>query len=1011
MTNWIKKLFQNQAIRYIFFGGCTTLVNLISYAIFRHFLGIDITIANFLSISLSILFAYVVNKIFVFESRTRGIRELLVEAGQFIGMRLSTMFIEIFGVVILCCVFGVPDMIGKLLIQVVVLVLNYVFSKCFVFKDKTPKEFLSPEELLEKKRIRRCAAFGFVIPAVVVAVSFAVNLVYPFGDHGVLIIDSLHQYLPFFTEFHEKLVNNESFLYSMGGGLGINFWATIAYYLASPMNFLLVLFPKRNMMDVMALFIVLKLGLCGCTFSWYLAYKEKGKSYFPVLFGTMYALSSFMIGYYFNLMWFDSIAMLPLVMLGIERIVKGGNGKMFCVSLFYALYCNYYIGFMLCLFSCLYLLVQWISTKGLTVKKFFTSALTFGWYALLSGGMAAIMLVPAFLGLGVTESAENKFPWPPKLYLHDASQLTSQFAFVEPINIADHQYELNAFCGVLTLVLAVLFLLDKYVSLRERIAKTALCVLLFMSFDTNILNFIWHGFHTQNGLPNRFAFLYIAMLLVMAHQALWHVRYLSGTRVLIAAAVPLAFTGYSWWTGLGDREFYVYLATELLLTVYGVLLLLYGLVKKAREEKLFKRVLVFIGVVEMAATAVYGVSMNGTVSRQTYLDDQIAYEKLMARNEDGSSFYRSDIDSTRMRNADMFMGGDGVMLFSSTMPASTVDLCKALGMEARTNKSGYVGLTKLFNDILGVKYVESRTVTDRLYQMEQVDYEEPLALYRNDNALSIGFMVDSDIKDWDIDSGNAADVQNEFVALAVNEGPLFTLNQSIEMTDGGSYDIVIPAGMQAYLEVTRKTEKITVSTPDYTKSYDKYNDHLYDLGCFDEDEIATVTCEFSENQEGSVTANVYICSDEEYQMVHDKLASSQLVTDSENGSYYVKDGKIRGTIDADQDGTLLFSLPYDTGWKVKVDGKTVETYAVGRSLLGIDLTEGSHEIALDYTAPGLWEGTILSILCLALFFLTLILENQRRLIQIPPEEGMEAAIPLARREEEEELEEKQDLEE
>ena len=85
MTNWIKKLFQNQAIRYIFFGGCTTLVNLISYAIFRHFLGIDITIANFLSISLSILFAYVVNKIFVFESRTRGIRELLVEAGQFIG--------------------------------------------------------------------------------------------------------------------------------------------------------------------------------------------------------------------------------------------------------------------------------------------------------------------------------------------------------------------------------------------------------------------------------------------------------------------------------------------------------------------------------------------------------------------------------------------------------------------------------------------------------------------------------------------------------------------------------------------------------------------------------------------------------------------------------------------------------------------------------------------------------------------------------------------------------------
>ena len=163
MTNWIKKLFQNQAIRYIFFGGCTTLVNLISYAIFRHFLGIDITIANFLSISLSILFAYVVNKIFVFESRTRGIRELLVEAGQFIGMRLSTMFIEIFGVVILCCVFGVPDMIGKLLIQVVVLVLNYVFSKCFVFKDKTPKEMIADNEFPKASKLPKVqAAVDFI---------------------------------------------------------------------------------------------------------------------------------------------------------------------------------------------------------------------------------------------------------------------------------------------------------------------------------------------------------------------------------------------------------------------------------------------------------------------------------------------------------------------------------------------------------------------------------------------------------------------------------------------------------------------------------------------------------------------------------------------------------------------------------------------------------------------------------------------------------------------------------
>ena len=232
----IKKIAENQAVRYIFFGGCTTLVNLVSYAVFRYLLHIDITIANVMSIFLAILFAYVVNKIFVFESRTAGIRELLVEMGQFIGMRLSTMFIEVFGVVYMSCIWNIPDMVSKVIIQVVVLILNYIFSKVFVFNEERKNIVLGKEEAARKKRRKRNTLFGFLIPTLAMVIAFAVNEVSPFGDRGILIIDSLHQYLPFFTEFHEKLVNSESLRYSFGGGLGINFWATFAYYFASPLN-------------------------------------------------------------------------------------------------------------------------------------------------------------------------------------------------------------------------------------------------------------------------------------------------------------------------------------------------------------------------------------------------------------------------------------------------------------------------------------------------------------------------------------------------------------------------------------------------------------------------------------------------------------------------------------------------------------------------------------------------------------------------------------------------------
>ena len=97
----------NQGIRYIFFGGCTTMVNLVSYWIFRNLIHIDVTKANFFAIALSILFAYVVNKLYVFESKTEGWIALLKEMGQFIGMRILTMFIEIFGVVMFCCVWEI----------------------------------------------------------------------------------------------------------------------------------------------------------------------------------------------------------------------------------------------------------------------------------------------------------------------------------------------------------------------------------------------------------------------------------------------------------------------------------------------------------------------------------------------------------------------------------------------------------------------------------------------------------------------------------------------------------------------------------------------------------------------------------------------------------------------------------------------------------------------------------------------------------------------------------------
>ena len=120
MKQWIRKMYESSVIRYVFFGGCTTL-------------NVELNTANIISIILAILFAYVVNSKFVFQDKCETLRDHIRPFCKFISARLVTMVIEVGGVWLLVSVMGMNDMIGKFLTQFIVLILNYIFSKFFVF--------------------------------------------------------------------------------------------------------------------------------------------------------------------------------------------------------------------------------------------------------------------------------------------------------------------------------------------------------------------------------------------------------------------------------------------------------------------------------------------------------------------------------------------------------------------------------------------------------------------------------------------------------------------------------------------------------------------------------------------------------------------------------------------------------------------------------------------------------------------------------------------------------------
>ena len=232
---------------------------------------------------------------------------------------------------------------------------------------------------------------SFCIPLAVMIACMAIFQVEPFGNNSFLIIDGLHQYMPFFSILYDKLQEGGSLFYSFRAGLGINFLSLFSYYLSSPLNFFILLFDKTQLNMAVSLLIVLKIALSGLTAGIYFSSKTKKPGVTVLVCSAAYALNSYMVGYCWNVMWLDAVMIFPIVILGIERLIDKKDGRLYGAALFYALYCNYYIAFMICIFA----VIWYLFYSFRSVRQFFFRGIAFAFYSLLSAGMAGMLLIPA----------------------------------------------------------------------------------------------------------------------------------------------------------------------------------------------------------------------------------------------------------------------------------------------------------------------------------------------------------------------------------------------------------------------------------------------------------------------------------------------------------------------------------------------------------------------------------------------------------------------------------------
>ncbi len=789
---------------------------------------------------------------------------------------------------------------------------------------------------------------AFLVPVLVMIVIFIQRGIFPFGEDSFLRTDMYHQYAPFFSEFQYKLTHGGSLLYSWDVGMGINFAALYAYYLASPFNWLLILCPKSLVIEFMTYMIVLKIGLCGLTMDYYLRRHFHTDRFGTAFFAILYALSGYMAAYSWNIMWLDCIFLFPLIMLGLERLVREGRWGLYCISLGLSILSNYYISIMICIFMVIYFGAQLIIEGWRGFRALFTVMGQFSLASLAAGGLAAFVLLPEVLALQSTASGSSTFPKTFTSYFSILEMLARHIGNVEVEIGLDHWP--NIYCGVAVLLFFLLYLACRRVPVREKAVYCGLLLIFYLSFSVNVLNFLWHGFHYPNSLPCRQSFIYILLLLTMCCHAYLYLDQIPWKHMAIAfwgAAVFVLLAEHL--VTEKDFHFIVFYVAILFLALYAGLLYLYV---RGRSRDMLT--LLALGLISLEAAVNTAVTSVTTTSRTSYTRDNADVRTLVEDYIPQDTFYRVEKVTRKTKNDGAWMNFPSVSLFSSVANADLSKLFKQLGCESSTNAYSITGSTPLVDSLFSVRYGLYSALPDGRPLLSYVGESGDTYLYENLYTLPLGFMLPAGFEEgFAPDAGTPDQVQNRICELT---GCAPVLADAWGDVNGQTFRFTPEQDGEYYVYVINKDiDEVTAELPDRTEKFDHVSRGFFlELGwCLAGQEIQ-VTC----SGDLIMDARAYRFEEDALGQVYDALIGGGMeVTRWE-------DTVIEGNVQAAEAGTLFTSIPYDKGWKVTVDGQERKGRKVLDAFFGLDLPAGSHEIRLEYHPPGLKAGAAVSAISL-----------------------------------------------
>lgn len=796
------------------------------------------------------------------------------------------------------------------------------------------------------------------VPVLLLAGLYAAQGIAPFGRNALFFGDMDGQYSHFLASFPELF--GRGLFYTWHKALGGEALSFAAYYLFSPFNLLLFLFPTAQMPTAVTLLTLAKAGCAGLSMHLFLRTRADS-DWYSVPLSWAWAMSGYLLGFSQNIMWMDALIALPLIAWGIRRILEGRSPWLYLISLAVGIFCCYYIGWMLCLYSLLYFLFGLVG-DGVPGKRLYAVG-RFALASLLAGGLNAWMLLPVAKALGQGK-AQAAMEWGFSTNFSLPQLLGQLFAGAYPAGQDTNTLPL-IFCGTLPLVLAVLFFV-RPAPLRQKLAGGGLLVCLLLSFWLRTPDLIWHGFQSPSWFNYRYSFLFIFTLLELAALgSRWLTESLPAVRRWSAVGIIVFLLAAGWALGLVPGW-----SALLALVCLGTAALLLALPRR--------RVICLVAATCLAAE----LTANGWSALRAFEPFSPTLPQLVNQWQSTVDKYRAQDPSARMQlaegsqNTPFLLSYNGLSHYSSSYSQDTYDLMRALGC---TGTSGWIawsdGLTQSAASLFGLRWQLGGTASGQWQQRGTV-WENPCAL----PLVTAAAATENEHLALDRPFENLNQVYNTLLGRDTAILQIIASDPEIQNMEAGTdnlhytvtgenpalcFSLTAPCTGILYASFPVYDQycgaEVLVNGESIGQTLLQQGNGTLCLGNVQAGQTVTVTLRPLGE---TLTLGGWSFAVENSQAL--AVACTQLQQQGLQVDRF-SPGLVSGSIQVPEGCTALFtSIPAEPGWYAFVDGEPVVTDTAWGALLTVPITPGEHQITLHFTPTGLRIGALISLCSLGL---------------------------------------------